>query len=54
MDVIVLETVLEKEGVVVKKLTSPGKNATLNREIAAFELKAFIVQGGCCIRVAAT
>jgi hypothetical protein len=40
-DVTFLETVLEKEGVVVKELTLQGKNVILNRELAAFELKAF-------------
>jgi hypothetical protein len=46
-------TFLEKEGAVVKKLTSQGKNAILNGELAAFEpevlnWKKSCTPSGCC------
>ncbi|MCW5209799.1 hypothetical protein VU10_06430 [Desulfobulbus sp. US1] len=40
-------TFLEKEGVVVKELTSQGKNAILNRELAAFELEVLNWKKSC-------
>ncbi|CAK8725519.1 hypothetical protein KKHLCK_16925 [Candidatus Electrothrix laxa] len=37
--------VLDKEGMIVKELTSQGKNAILNRELVPFELEIFTVIG---------